>query len=235
MRVLAVGAHPDDLEFLCAGTLARYADRGDQVIMAIATNGEVGSPSLSKKEISEIRRKETEESARIIGAELIWMDFPDEFLFEDKSTRLKFIQMIRQANPDLIFVHNPNDYHSDHVYSSQIVVNARMMVTVPNIKTESPPMKKMPTIYFMDSIDGKGFNPEEHVDISNFIEEKKQMLSCHRSQVEWLKNQYGITPVEFMERRVKARGLESGFGYAEGFMKLRKWPFKGEERLFKER
>ena len=68
MKVLAVGAHPDDLEFLCAGTLAKYKRQGHAVAMAVATNGEVGSPTLSKSEIAAVRRREAEASAAVIGA-----------------------------------------------------------------------------------------------------------------------------------------------------------------------
>lgn len=95
MKVLAVGAHPDDLEILCVGTLAKYAQRGDSVTMAVATNGEVGSPTLCKAEIAEIRRHEAEASAAVIGAHLIWMNYPDEFLFSTEETRLTFLNMVR--------------------------------------------------------------------------------------------------------------------------------------------
>lgn len=75
MNVLAICAHPDDAEILCGGTLAKYAARGDKITIAISTNGEVGSPTLSKPEISEIRRQEAKAAADLIGADLIWMGY----------------------------------------------------------------------------------------------------------------------------------------------------------------
>jgi LmbE family N-acetylglucosaminyl deacetylase len=99
LRILAIGAHPDDLEILCAWTLAKYAAQGDHVTMAVATNGEVGSPVLAKKEIAEIRRQEALAAAAVIGADLIWINHPDEFLFSNENTRLDFLNVVRQSRP----------------------------------------------------------------------------------------------------------------------------------------
>src|SRR5512142_1633173 len=102
MRVLAVGAHPDDVEILCAGTLARCRARGDQIVVCIATNGNMGSMSTGPAELGKVREAEARESAAMLDAELIWLDYPDEFLYPDHETRMRFIEMIRQARPDLI-------------------------------------------------------------------------------------------------------------------------------------
>ena len=225
MRILAVGAHPDDIEFMCAGTLAKYAKRGDKVIMAIATNGEVGSTTLSKEEISKIRREEARASASVIGAELIWMDFPDEFLFDDKATRMAFIEMMRKAKPDLVVTHPPDDlYHPDHNTTGKIVNDTGLMGTIPNIKTDSPPCLDTPYLCFGDAVAGVNFLPDEYVDISDVFEIKKQMLSMHKSQESWLKDQYDMTPLEFMEIVAKFRGIQAGCKYAEAFCKVNAWP-----------
>jgi LmbE family N-acetylglucosaminyl deacetylase len=225
MRILAVGAHPDDIEFMCAGTLAKFTMRGDQVIIAVATNGEVGSMTLSKEEIARIRRKEAENSAAVIGAEFIWMNIPDEFLFDNESTRLKFIEMIRKAHPDIIITHWPEDpYHPDHSNTGKIVNDVCLMVTVPNIETESPPCKKIPYLYYADAQAGVNFIPEEYVDITDTFEIKKKMLSMHKSQEQWLIDQYNISPLEFMEIISKFRGIQCGCRYAEGFRKANAWP-----------
>ena len=142
MRVLAIGAHPDDLEMLCAGTLAKYAARGDHITMAVATNGEVGSPTLTKEEIAETRKAEAMAAADVIGAELVWMNHPDEFLFSNEHTRLHFLNVVRQSRPDVILTHAPSDYHPDHRATGQIVWDIRVMTTVPNIKTQAPPCGK---------------------------------------------------------------------------------------------
>ncbi|MGQ9629462.1 MAG: PIG-L deacetylase family protein [bacterium] len=223
MRVLGVGAHPDDLELLCGGTLAKYAKRGDEVTMAVVTNGEVGSETLSKEEIARIRRDEAKEAAAVIGAEFIWMDFPDEFLFDSKEARLKFIDVLRQARPDVVLAHFPSDYHPDHSISGQIVYNVKMMITVPNIKTEHPPCKKIPEIYYMDTLAGINFQPYDYVDISDTFETKREMLSKHRSQGAWLEK-FGMSYIEFMEIVARFRGIQSGVRYAEAFSRPQVWP-----------
>lgn len=231
MNILAVGAHPDDLEGLMGGTLAKYSKRGDKVYMAVVTNGEVGSAELPKKEIAEIRRQEALESAKVIGAELIWMGFPDEFLFDGEQSRLKFIDVVRQAKPDLVFCHFNNDYHPDHRISGQIVCNIKVMSTVPNIKTEHPPAKKISEIFFMDTVAGINFTPEKYVDITDCFKEKIEMYSKHKSQHSWLEKQYGMSNIEFVEIVSRFRGIQAGVKYAEAFSRAVFWPTTSAENL----
>lgn len=226
MNVLAVGAHPDDLEILCAGTLAKYAARGDRVTMAVATNGEVGSATLPKAEIAAIRRAEAEASARVIGAQLIWMDYPDEFLFSTAETRLKFLDMVRRAQPDVVLAHAPTDYHPDHRTSGQILWDIRVMTTVPNIRTEAPPCLHIPEILYMETIAGIDFTAEHYVDVSSVFEKKCAMLACHKSQAAWLENQYQMSYLEFIEHIGRYRGLQCGVRYAECFRSSPTWPKK---------
>ena len=88
MRILAFGAHPDDVEFRCAGTLAKYAKRGDEVFICIATNGEIGSYGMTREQIAAMRKKEAEASCALIGAHLIWLGYEDEMLFDERNTRM---------------------------------------------------------------------------------------------------------------------------------------------------
>ncbi len=231
MRVLAVGAHPDDLEILCAGTLARYAAQGAQVTMAVATNGEVGSPTLSKKEIAEIRRQEAAAAAAVIGAEFIWMDYPDEFLFSNQETRLNFLNVVRRVRPDVILTHSPVDYHPDHRTTGQILWDIRVMTTVPNIVTEAKPCTKIPEIYYCDTVAGIDFTPQYYVDVSAVFEIKKQMLGCHKSQSVWLQNQYDMSYLEFIEYTGRYRGLQCGVKYAECYQLSPTWPKRFEPVL----
>jgi LmbE family N-acetylglucosaminyl deacetylase len=224
MRVLAVGAHPDDLEILCAGTLAKFAQRGDQVIIAVATNGEVGSATLPKAEIAAIRRREAQASANLIGAEFIWMGYPDEFLFSTQETRLDFINLVRKARPDVILAHAPVDYHPDHRTSGQILWDIRVMTTVPNIKTEEPPCDRIPEIYYFDTLAGIDFVPQHYVDISDTFEMKKAMLACHQSQSAWLESQYDMNYMQFIEYVCRYRGVQCGVKYAECFQVSPTWP-----------
>ena len=105
MNVLFVGAHPDDIETFAGGTAALYAARGDKVFFCVATNGNVGSSTLSKEQIAAVRHQEAHRGAKAIGAELIWLDFDDEFLLDSVETRHAFIEAFRIARPDVIFCH----------------------------------------------------------------------------------------------------------------------------------
>jgi LmbE family N-acetylglucosaminyl deacetylase len=225
MRILAVGAHPDDIEFMCAGTLAKYKDKGHIIGIAIATNGEVGSSILSKEEIASIRKKEAELSASIIGAEFYWLGYPDEFLFNNEEVRLKFIDLVRSFKPDIIICPSPeHDYHPDHQLTGRIIWEIHVMVTVPNIKTDHPPCEKIPAIVYMDTVSGVNFLPDRYVDITEYIDIKKRMLECHKSQEDWIKYMYGVTPAEFMEIQARFRGFQCGARYAEGFEIPGLWP-----------
>jgi LmbE family N-acetylglucosaminyl deacetylase len=230
MKVLAVGAHPDDIEFQCAGTLAKYRRMGHQVAMAVATNGEVGSATLSKQEIAAVRRKEAEASAKVIDAEFYWLDYPDEFLFNTPETRRRFIDLVRQARPDIILCPDPGrDYHPDHTTCGQVIWDIHVMTPVPNIVTAHPPAARIPEIAYLDTIGGVNFIPERYVDIGEDIEIKKQMLSCHKSQDAWMVNQYGVTCVAMMESFSRMRGFQCGCRFAEGFRIPPIWPRKVEK------
>jgi LmbE family N-acetylglucosaminyl deacetylase len=232
MNILAVGAHPDDLELQCAGTLAKYAARGDQVFMAISTNGEVGSSTLTKEEIASVRHEEARRAAAVIGAELIWLGYPDEFLYDNDQTRLRYIDLVRQTRSDLVITHDPlYDYHPDHTATGQILWNIRVMTTVPNIKTEHPPCLKVPDLYFMDTIAGINFRPEEYVDISEVIEVKREMLAAHESQGSWLRDQYEMNYVDFMNVCAAFRGLQAGVRYAECFRRSVTFPSSSKRLL----
>lgn len=225
MRVLAVGAHPDDLDILCAGTLAKYGARGDQVVMAISTNGEAGSNGTTMEETSRIREKEARASAAIIGAELIWLDYHDEFLYENEKVRLRYIDLVRQARPDVIITHDPqNDYHPDHLTTGQLLWNTRVMAAAGIIKTDQPAWPKIPDLYFMDTIGGINFHPQDYVDVTETMEVKRRMLSQHASQIEFMKNRYGMTLVEFMEICTSFRGLQASVRYAECFRRSMTFP-----------
>lgn len=224
MRVLAVGAHPDDLEILCAGTLARYVEAGHAVVMCVATDGTAGHMEIKPPELAEIREREARAAAEILGAEFIWLGFPDELIFNDEETRLVFVDAIRQARPDVIITHAPEDYHPDHRVVSRLVFDTSFIASLPNIETDHPAHPVVPPLYYMDTLAGKGFHPTEYVDITSTIETKHRMLACHASQVKWLKDHDDIDIVEFMEVVAKTRGIQSGVVFAEGFKHADVWP-----------
>lgn len=230
MNVLAIGAHPDDIEYLCAGTLARYADEGADIFMAVATNGNVGSPDLSKSEIAAIRQQEAQNAASILGAELIWLDIDDEWLLDSEATRRLFIDAIRMSDPDVMFVHSEVDYHPDHRNAGRVALDARIPASVRLVESDLPP-SRIPHVFVMDTLAGINFQPELYVDISSTIETKSAMLSCHQSQDAWISDLYGQDYVEIMQCQGRFRGLQFSVRFAEAFRSVRTFPRTGDQSL----
>jgi N-acetylglucosamine malate deacetylase 1 len=216
-RVLAVGAHPDDLEILVGGTLAKFAGQGVQVIMAITTDGSAGHMVIPPEELAEIRQAEARKSAGIIGAEFHWLGYKDELIFEDIATRRRFVDLIREARPDLILTHDPQDYHPDHRAVSRLMFDASFLSGLPNIKTDLPAHPGVQPLLYFDVLSGLNFLPTEFVDIGETYETKSRMLGCHESQLAWLKDHDGINALDFIDIMAHSRGLQCGVTLAEGF------------------
>jgi LmbE family N-acetylglucosaminyl deacetylase len=232
MRVLAIGAHPDDVEWQCSGTLALCKERGDEIFIAVATNGNVGTgdPNISREMIAATRHKEAKAAADLLGAQLIWMDFDDEFLMDDRKTRERFIDAIREARPDVMFIHSVADHHPDHRLAGSIARDARIPASVPLVETKFP-ATHIPTVFEMDTELGNNFEPEFYVDVTSVIELKKALLNSHESQVAWMKHVFGTEFTENMMVQGRFRGAQACTKYAEGFKLLHDWPYTGDARL----
>lgn len=181
MNVLAIGAHGDDIEAFCAGTLAKHARRGDKVVMCVVTDGR-GRPMGDPDEIASIRKGEAQAAADIIGAELVWMAIPDGGLAVNHETRHHFIEVIRATLPDYIITHPPQDYHPDHTATSQLVMEAAQVARTSNYPSKYPPIRTFVPVAFMAAEFGVDFVPEDYVDISDVWDLKLKMLLEHRSQ-----------------------------------------------------
>jgi len=223
MVVLAIAAHPDDIELGCAGTLAKFARRGDKVFMGSLTNGNVGRPDTDLPEMARIRKAELEASADLIGAEVIWMDIDDELSDVSVEARLKMVDVFRYCKPDLVITHTSTDYHPDHRNCGQLVLDASPLACVPKIERELPFLEKQFLIYFMDNLGGVNFLPTEYVDITDVVELKKQMFECHESQISYMKDVNGFDPTDIIEISGRFRGFAAGCCYAEGFTKFDAW------------
>ncbi|MEM7112513.1 MAG: PIG-L family deacetylase [Chloroflexota bacterium] len=222
MRVLAIGAHPDDLEILCGGTLAKYCQQGHQVFMVHLANGSRGSNQYSEAELITIRRQEAREAARLIGAEYIEGGFANDLeIYPSQTLRDQVTDLIRMAEPDVIITLAPNDYSPDHNYTSQLVFDASHAVTIPLYKTKHKANRTPAAILFMDTVTGIGFQPEEYVDISDVIETKKQMILCHQSQQAFAASHRQAKFLENALVQSRFRGHQAGVDYAEGFRTLR--------------
>lgn len=219
MRVLGIGAHPDDLEINCGGTLARYFQTGHQVTMAHACSGDKGHFTTEPSELAQIRAQEGQKAAALIGAESFWLGFDDGEIEGSLENRKIFIDLLRQVQADIVFTHSPEDYHADHMAVSRMVVDAAFMSTVPYIKTRHPALTKTPQIYFIEPYSGVHFEPELFVDISAAFHLKMEMMSSHQSQVVWLKAHDAIDILEYIQITARYRGFQCGKLYAEGFIR----------------
>lgn len=216
MRVLAFGAHPGDIEHLCAGTLARYAAAGHAVTMAVATTGATRALNGTGDDASLIRRNETESSCASIGAELIWMGYDDEFLGEDRQTRRAFIDAIRAARPDVLFVPSELDDHPDRRAAARLGRDARIPAGLPLLESDLRPTA-IPTAFVMDTHRGQRFDPHGFVDISESVDVKRAMLERHATQHAWTKEILGADPSDEMLRLARMRGHQAGVRHAEAF------------------
>ena len=224
MRILAVSAHPDDIEMSCAGTLLKFRKRGDEIFAAVLCNGDKGHYEIGPEDLARIRRLEAEAAAKSEGATLVSVGvFPDLEIYPDSESRRKVAEIIRQARPDLILTHYPEDYMCDHSATGRLVIDASFTASLPNYRTESPHIKAIPPIYFMDTAAAVNFQPTDYVDISEFIEEKGKALLCHQSQYKWLKDHDGIDYVDFMKKHGAFRGVQCGVKYAEAFQRYAVW------------
>ena len=223
MNVLAIGAHPDDLEILCGGTLAKYAKEGHKVYMAHLTTGNMGGKDIPSEELAKIRDQEAKKAGEVIGAVVLGPVCEDLGVLFTPEMRRKVTDIIRQAKPDLIITHSPNDYMTDHIITSKLVFDCAFSATLPHYITEYPAHEKITPIYYMDTILGHKFQPEFYVDITEYFETKKTMLACHESQYKWLKGHHITDPFNMIETVAKFRGLQSGVMYAEAFAMERVW------------
>jgi LmbE family N-acetylglucosaminyl deacetylase len=224
VRILAVGAHPDDLEILCAGTLARWAREGCEVWMSHATTGDMGSFVLAGEQISRVRLKEAGRAAQVIGATHRCLGLGDgEVNAADPAQKALVVDLVREARPDVIVTHAPNDYMGDHNETSKLVFECSFYATFKNLETDRDRHELVTPIFYMDTIAGLGFVPTEYVDITDTIDTKAAMLAAHQSQLVWLRDHDGVDIVEEMRTAARYRGQQCGVRYAEGFVQCLTW------------
>lgn len=233
MNVLAIGCHPDDLEIGCGGTLARLAQEGHDVYMCHVANGDMGHAVIMPPELREIRTQEAIEAGKILGAKEVFnIDVHDCFVQgADREAIRKIVGVIRTVRPDFIITHNPDDYMTDHVQTSKLVYEASFTSSVPHMYDETPGYDLVPPIYYMDTLAGVGFLPEEYVDVTDTIDTKLNALNCHQSQIKWMLEHDHIDFLEFVRSCSRFRGIQSGVQFAEGFRVCREWPRQITKRL----
>ena len=245
MRVLAVMAHPDDIEFTCAGTLVLLRRAGWDVHLATMTAGDLGTATLSRAAISRIRRKEAAASARLLDAAYTCLGFDDLTIVYNDTTKRRVSALLRLVRPDLVIVPSPVDYMADHEETPRIVREAAFASTVPNWKASlggrrPRPCATLPAILYADPIDnvdhfGRRVAAPLVVDVTSSIDLKEEMLACHESQRSWLRHQHGEDEYLLWMRRVaadRARDFgRAGVKFAEGFRQHLGHGFPHEDHL----
>lgn len=241
IRVLAIHAHPDDVEFQCAGTLILLREAGHQVTIATMTPGDCGSAVHDAETIAAIRREEARASAALIGADYLCLEFRDLAIFNDDESRRRVTEVLRRTRPDVILTAPPVDYIADHEMTSLLVRDACFAASCPNYATRqwepAPPMAGIPHLYFVDPLEGSDRDGvrvpvDFYVDVSRVFATKQQMLACHASQREWLLRQHGID--EYLESQARwgaVRGTEIGVEQAEAFRQYRGHPYPHDNLL----
>ena len=190
LRIIAIGAHPDDCDIKFSGTAIKFARAGHAVKYLSVTNGDAGHQDMGGGILAKRRYLETQESARRLGiGEYEVLDNHDGELTPTVEVRRQVIRSIRKWNADIVVAPRPNDYHPDHRYTGVLVQDAAYMVVVPNVVSDTPPLKKNPIfMYYQDGFQKPApFRPDVVVAVDDVWETKVNALDAHVSQFyEWL-------------------------------------------------
>ncbi|MBI4572925.1 MAG: PIG-L family deacetylase [candidate division NC10 bacterium] len=199
MRILAIGAHPDDIEIGCGGSLIKYARQGHQVFLLLMTDGSGGGDGA-------IRRREQEESAQILRAsKLFWGGYPDTAIPLDREIIQRVERVIHEAQPDFIFVHYHDDTHQDHRHLATSTITATRYTR---------------NVLFYEGPTTQNFSPSVFVDVDSVLEDKIATLQAHGSQV-GKTNIEGLSILDIARSSAHFRGIQGRVRNAEGFIPLR--------------
>jgi bacillithiol biosynthesis deacetylase BshB1 len=225
LDILAFGAHPDDVEISCAGTLIRSAEEGKKLGIIDLTNGELGSRGNK-----ETRQQESKEAATLMGLSIREnLEFRDCFFTNDETHRLKVIEKIRKYRPQIVLVNSPSDRHPDHARASQLVREACYYSGLRKIETQYQGEQQEPWrprsvfMYIQDYF----LEPSFVVDITSFWDKKAAVLKCYSSQFYNPASAEPKTPIsgeeffDFLYGKALNLGRPCGFMLGEGFISER--------------
>jgi LmbE family N-acetylglucosaminyl deacetylase len=199
MNVLALGAHPDDVEYGCGGMLTKYAERGHDVYLWVASDGSLGGDGI-------VRREEQADSALVIGArEVLWGEYPDTEIPLNRELIVRLEQVLRKVQPRMIFVNYPDDTHQDHRNLAQGTLSATRYV---------------PNFLFYEVPTTQNFTPNCFTDIEKVLDKKLACLEAHRSQVAKT-NIEDLTILELAVSTANFRGIQGRVKFAEAFQSVR--------------
>jgi LmbE family N-acetylglucosaminyl deacetylase len=186
---MVIGAHPDDAEFQAGGLAALCVAKGWRVRFVAVTSGNAGHQNMKSAPLAARRLKEARRAAAHMGADFITLGEPDGRLFVDKRSTDKVVSAIREFHPEVVVSHRTYDYHRDHRYSGQLVLDASFILQVPLAYPRKPPMTRMPVIlYSYDSFtEGPLFRPDLVIRIDAVHTKVVAGLMEHESQwLEWI-------------------------------------------------
>lgn len=189
VRIVMIGAHPDDCDLDGGGTAILFASMGCAVKFVSVTNGDAGHQSEGGGALAKRRMSEAKEAGKRFGVEYVVLDNHDGELTPSLAVRHQIIREIRAWQADVVIAPRPNDYHPDHRYTAVLVQDAAYMVSVPNVVPDTPPLRKNPVfLYFQDNFQRPNpFRPDIAIDITGVIDKKVYAISAHQSQMfEWL-------------------------------------------------
>lgn len=199
MNILAIGAHPDDIEFGCGGSLFKFAQKGHKVCMLVMTEGGSGGET-------DVRRKEQLDAQAVMGVkELFWGGYEDTHLQADKKLIDQIENVIRIVEPVFIFVHFPDDTHQDHRNLAHATISATRYVR---------------NVLFYEGPTTQNFNPQVFIDISSTLAGKVDALKAHYSQIQKT-NIEDLSIIELANSSANFRGIQGRVKYAEAFHSLR--------------
>ena len=238
MHLLAIHAHPDDIEILAGGSLYLLAQDGHQITIVTMTAGDCGSGEYGPEELSEIRKAEATAAAHLIGARYLCAGFKDLAIFSDDPSRRRVTELLRTLKADVILTASPSDYLCDHEATSILVRDACFTASVPNYTTggSEAPLARIPHLYFMDPVGltertGARVDADVVIDVGSTFAIKKDMLAKHESQRAWLRLQHNVDNyLEQMESWSRA-AARAGAEFGEGFRQYRVHPYPQSDVL----
>jgi LmbE family N-acetylglucosaminyl deacetylase len=189
IRIIMIGAHPDDCDQDGGGTAILFAKMGYAVKFVSVTNGDAGHQTESGTALAKRRFAEAQEAGKRFGVTYDVLNNHDGQLLPTLEVRLEIIKKIREWNADVVIAPRPNDYHPDHRYTGVLVQDAAYMVAVPDVDPETPALKKNPVfLYYQDFFQRPNpFSPDVAIDISDVYAQKVHAMDAHESQMyEWL-------------------------------------------------
>lgn len=208
LRVLAIGAHPDDCDLKFGGTAILMAKAGHAVKFLSVTNGDAGHQSIGGGMLAQRRHAEAQEAAKRFGiAEYEVLDNHDGELTPNLDVRRQIIRAIRKWKADIVIAPRPNDYHPDHRYTGVLVQDAAYLVVVPNVCPDTPALANNPIfLYYQDSFQKPApFRPDVVVNIESVWQQKINALDAHVSQfyewLPWVDHELDKIPADPVERK----------------------------------